>query len=141
MESNSSAVLSAYWNPSASHGRSETRNSGLLLKMEKSGSLANASAVRQAGDRGKRGSFESFVKRMTRRITSSSFYFTPDSSAGLHGKWVHSNEPPPAGGKINFSHQPASAHTKEAFCFQGKQMKSQKTTPLVIDKNTAFSAS
>ena len=126
LESYSREVLSTYWHPSTSRGGSEARNRGLLRKVEKSGSIANASEVRQAGDRGKRGGFESFVKRMTRRITSSSSYFTQDSSAGPHGRWVHSNEPTQAGRKIEFYHPPASAHAqKEPSCFQGKQKKSQ----------------
>ena len=107
--------------------------------MEKSGSRTHASPVLQAGHRGKRGSFKSFVNRMARRIVSSSSYFTPDSSASPHGKRVHSNEQPPAGGKIGFSHQPASARTKEASCFQGKQTKSQKNTaPFLATKIRYF---
>ena len=53
--------------------------------------------------------------------------------------WVQFNEPPPAGGKIDISHQPASARTKEVSCFQGKQIKSRKIQPH-FGQNTAFSA-
>ena len=64
---------------------------------------------------------------------------TPDSRAGPNGKRVQFNEPPPAGGKIDISHQPASARTKEVSCFQGKQIKSRKIQPH-FGQNTAFSA-
>ena len=108
--------------------------------MEKSRSRTHASPVLQAGHRGRRGSFKSFVNRMARRIASSSSYFTPDSSASPHGKRVHSNEQPLAGGKIVFSHQPASARTKEASCFQGKQTKknAEKYSPFFATKIRLF---
>lgn len=80
------------------------------------------------------------MTRTTHHIASSTSYFTPASSAGPHQNQIQSNEPSPAAGKINFPHQPASARTKGASCFKGKQMKSQITTPLFIQIQIVFPA-